>query len=87
MTTVASPRISNDLMTIGSLPKALNRDERLFGFVANNQDLSDAKYKAVSIAEARLTKLVAQGADLEKLSLVDTVINNSDLTAANCAEA
>jgi uncharacterized protein YjbI with pentapeptide repeats len=87
MKAIIPPRLPRDLRTVDDLLGLLNADGSTSGFIAIRQQLPGVHVKAAGIAEAKLEKLIATEAGLERIGLSDAVMTHSDLTAANCAEA
>jgi uncharacterized protein YjbI with pentapeptide repeats len=81
------PQIPPTLYAVDDLQKALSRDELLSGFTASNQILTSIRARSLNISEAKLEKIAALEANLEKLGLSDVVLNHCDLTATNCADS
>lgn len=83
----ALPLLPNNLTPIKDLLAALKSDESLFGLSSKNQEIISQALPAAHIAESSFEKLIATGADLEKLALEDVIIARSDLTAVSASES
>ena len=62
-------------------------EDRLTDVALDEQDLSELVAKHVEISGARLTRCNLGGSDLEKLNLVDVVLDHCDLANARWSDA
>jgi len=84
---VEPPEISIDLSTPANPQALLKGSDPVVEVLIAGQDFTGLRVNAPSIGEAKLDKVVASSADLEKVNLIDVQVTHSDLTAASCAEA
>lgn len=84
---VAAPRLSAQLDEGSITVDGVEDEERLTDLALTDLDLSDLAAEHVEISGCRLTKCKLGGSDLEKLILVDTVLEHCDLANARWSDA
>ena len=82
---IATPRLRTQLDAYEV--DGLEDEERLTDVTLDEQDLSELSAKHVELSGARLTRCNFGGSDLEKLILVDVVLDHCDLANARWSDA
>jgi uncharacterized protein YjbI with pentapeptide repeats len=84
---IAVPRLRAQLDAASVGPDGLDDEDRLTEVALDDQDLSEVVAEHVEFSGCRLTRCKLGGSDLDKLILVDVVLEHCDLANARWSDA
>ncbi|HEY0619524.1 MAG TPA: pentapeptide repeat-containing protein, partial [Kribbella sp.] len=84
---IAVPRLRAQLDAASVGPDRLDDEDRLTEVALDDQDLSEVVAEHVEFSGCRLTRCNLGGSDLDKLILVDVVLEHCDLANARWSDA
>jgi uncharacterized protein YjbI with pentapeptide repeats len=84
---IAVPRLRAQLDAASVGPDGLDDEDRLTEVALDDQDLSEVVAEHVEFSGCRLTRCNLGGSDLDKLILVDVVLEHCDLANARWSDA